>query len=106
MSQLKMLKSLLTEQLKGERVQEALERLPGWRLVEEVPALERVVQFEEPAGARRFVDFVCRVASLRKQPVTIGLAGEQVVVTLQGHPVRGCTGGLTNTTFDLAGIIG
>jgi hypothetical protein len=38
--------------------------------------------------------------------VSISLDEKEVTVTLKGHPVRGCTGGLTQAVIDLAGLIG
>jgi hypothetical protein len=43
---------------------------------------------------------------LRRQPVTVKLWEGGVVVTLHGKPARGCTGGLTEPVFTLAGLIG
>jgi hypothetical protein len=41
-----------------------------------------------------------------QQPATIELAGGVVSVTLAGHPIQGCVGGLTNAVFRLAAMIG
>lgn len=92
--------------LKAERVQEALKRLPGWELAAGGQEIVRTRRFKDAVGARAFVGLVCRLSSGQKQPVRIRLAGEQVVVTLKGHPVRGCAGGLGNPVFKLAEMIG
>jgi pterin-4a-carbinolamine dehydratase len=92
--------------LKAERVQEELERLPDWTLRPDGKGIERIRPFAEPSKARSFVNHVCRMSSLRRQPVTIAVDAKGVVVTLMGHPVRGCTGGLTGAVLDLAALIG
>ena len=92
--------------LKAERIQEQLQRLPKWSLRPDGSGIERVRQVDEPAKAKQFVSYVCRLSSLRRQPVTIDVGRKQVVVTLKGHPARGCTGGLTDAVFDLAALIG
>lgn len=48
----------------------------------------------------------CRLATHQGQPVMVGVLGGDVVVRLQGKPVRGCTGGITEPVFKLAGLIG
>lgn len=92
--------------LKSERVQDALDRLPGWKLSAEGQAIVRSQAFADAKAARSFVGLVCRLAAGQGQPVEIGLAGAKVVVKLQGHPVRGCTGGLGMPVFNLAEMIG
>lgn len=92
--------------LKAERVQESLQRLPGWSLGEDGGEIVRKRKFNDSSGARAYVNNVCRLAAMRRQPVEIGFSGAQVVVTLKGHPVRGCTGGLTETVLNLAATIG
>ena len=92
--------------LKAERVQEALKRLPGWELDAGGQEIVRARKFKDAVGARAFVGLVCRLSSGQRQPVRIRLSGERVVVTLKGHPVRGCTGGLGKPVFKLAEMIG
>ena len=92
-------------QLKPERIQELLRGLPGWRLGRQGLVCAR----EAASGAaaiRGYVNRVTRLATLRKQPVTIVIAPGEVVVTLPGHPARGCAGGITEAVFKLAGLIG
>ena len=91
--------------LKPERVQEALKKLPSWRLGHGV-AIESERWFSTSQGASSFARYACRLASKLGQPVKVDLADKQVVVTLTGHPVRGCTGGLTAPVFKLADLIG
>lgn len=93
-------------ELKPERVQQMLARLPNWGLRADGRAIERVREHASTKGARSFAAQVCRIATVQGQPVTVGLEGSKVVVTLTGHPVRGCTGGLTDPVFHLAELIG
>ena len=92
--------------LKPERVQEALAKLPSWRLGECGSVIESERQFATCSRASSFAAYACRLASKLDQPVKIDLADRTVVVTLAGHPVRGCTGGLTDPVFKLADLIG
>ena len=91
--------------LKAERVQEALRGLPGWSQTGE-DAIQRTRQFTNLAEAETYASFVGKLATCKRQPVTIALTGNRVAVTLTGHPVRGCTGGLTKAVFKLAAILG
>ena len=95
--------------LKPERVQQLLRELPGWSLGTGGCAIERSRQFTSVADAAEFVGVVGlagTLATFRRQPVTIALAGRNVSLTLTGHPIRGCTGGLTNPVFRLAAMLG
>lgn len=93
-------------ELKPERVQQHLARLPRWRLRPDGRGIERVREHRSTRGASRFAGNVCRLAAAQGQPVTVGLQGSKVAVTLTGHPRRGCTGGLTDAVFHLAELIG
>ncbi|MES1242816.1 MAG: 4a-hydroxytetrahydrobiopterin dehydratase [Acidobacteriota bacterium] len=92
--------------LKSERVQDELSRLPGWTLAAEGKALLQSREFGDVKAALAFIWLACRLAATQGQPVEIRLAGEKVMVKLQGHPVRGCTGGLGKPVFNLAEMIG
>lgn len=92
--------------LKPERVQQALKKLPSWRLSEDGLAIESERWFDTRQGASAFARYACRIASKLGQPVKVDLADKKAVVTLAGHPVRGCTGGLTAPVFRLADLIG
>jgi pterin-4a-carbinolamine dehydratase len=92
--------------LKPERVQQMLERLPGWALHSSGRAIVRVRMFTTERKAGSFVRKACWLATKLLQPVMVSLAGKEVTIALTGHPVRGCTGGLTNTVFNLADLIG
>ena len=97
---------LVNVNLKPERVQQLLAALPGWRLRGDGSGLESERQFTNPGAASSFAALACRLAALRGQPVKVDLSGGKVVVRLQGHPARGCVGGLTGPVFALAGLIG
>lgn len=92
--------------LKPERVQQLLRELPGWSLGAGGLAIERSRQFTSVTEAAEFVGAVGRLATSRRQPVTIALAGRTVSLALTGHPRKGCTGGLTHPVFRLAGMLG
>jgi hypothetical protein len=92
--------------LKPERVQQLLLGVPSWKLREDGRGIETLRRFSHPGAASTFAAQACRLAMLRRQPVSVKLWGGEVVVTLHGCPARGCTGGLTEPVFHLAGLIG
>ncbi len=92
--------------LKPERVQEALLSLPSWKLRQGSVGIETTRQFAAPQTASSFASYSCRMASKMGQPLKVDLVGKQVTVALPGHPVRGCTGGLTSVVFKVADLIG
>lgn len=92
--------------LKPERVQEALKSLPAWKLRRDGLAIESVRKCANSQRASSFAAHACRLASKLGQPAKVRIKGKKVVVTLTGHPVRGCTGGLTDAVFKLADLIG
>lgn len=92
--------------LKPERVQQMLERLPGWALHSSGRAIVRVRLFVTEQRAGSFARKACWLGTKLNQPVAVNLAGKEVTIALTGHPVRGCTGGLTNPVFKLADLIG
>ncbi|HWM89820.1 MAG TPA: 4a-hydroxytetrahydrobiopterin dehydratase [Thermoanaerobaculia bacterium] len=92
--------------LKPERIQEQLQRVPDWKLSPDGRGIVRTRELRDLVEARAFVDQVCRLSALQCQPVKVRLAGPKVEVTLEGHPVRGCIGGLGVPVFNLAEMIG
>ena len=94
------------QDLKPERIQEALKRLPAWMLSGNGAAIESPRLFVDNQAASAFARYACRIAGKMGQPVKVHLAGKRVLVTLTGHPVRGCIGGLTNAVFRTADMIG
>ena len=92
--------------LKPERVQQLLLALPGWKLREDGRAIVTERKFASAKTAGAFGALACRLATQERQPVAVRLVGEQIMITLPGHPLRGCVGGLTGPVFRLAGLIG
>jgi pterin-4a-carbinolamine dehydratase len=92
--------------LKPERVQQLLRELPGWSLGADGRSIERRRQFKSVAEAVEFVGLAGKLATSQRQPVTVALTGRNVSLALTGHPRKGCTGGLTNPVFRLAGLLG
>ena len=92
--------------LKPERVQQLLLGVPSWRLRKDGRGLETLRRFSHPGAASTFAAQACRLAVLHRQSVMVKLWEGDVVVSVHGHPVRGCTGGLTEPVFKLAGLIG
>jgi pterin-4a-carbinolamine dehydratase len=92
--------------LKPERVQQLLLTLPGWKLREDGRAIVTDRTFTNAQTAGAFAALACRLATQERQPVAVRLVGEQIMITLPGHPFRGCVGGLTGPVFRLAGLIG
>lgn len=92
--------------LKPERIQQLLQELPGWSLGSCGSFIERRRKFKSVDEAAEFVGFAGKLAGFQRQPMTIVLTGRSVSLTLTGHPVKGCTGGLTNPVFRLAGMLG
>jgi pterin-4a-carbinolamine dehydratase len=89
--------------LKSERVQDRIQELPNWELADEGKELRHVRKFLNPGDAEAWANFVIQLACSHGQPVTLGLAGKKVEVTLPGHPARGfIKGGITNAVVDLA----
>lgn len=92
--------------LKPERVQQLMLGLPGWKLRRGGRELETLRRFTSPGAASTFAALACRLAACQRQPVKVAVLGGDVVVRLQGNPVRGCTGGITEPVFNLARLIG
>lgn len=94
----------VTAYLKSERVEQRMKLLPGWKIRKDGTAMDRVRRYGDATSAAGFAGFVCKLAATHKQPVTVGLAGKQVVVTLTGHRVH--NGGINDNVLDLAEAIG
>jgi pterin-4a-carbinolamine dehydratase len=92
--------------LKAERVQEKLRGMPGWRLMPEAKAIDRVRQFPDPATAAAYASFLAQFASRSKQPVGIELAGSRVGITLWTKPQNGRRVGLTEAVLNFARALG
>lgn len=93
-------------ELKAERVQQQIARLLGWGEREGALGIHRARQFASHIEAEAFAAFVFKVASRRRQPVSVSQAGTKVSITLQGRPGRGYAAGLTDAVYDLACALG
>ena len=93
--------------LKPERVQEMLMKLPGWKLATEGQAILRRRQFTNQKETQAFVRLVSRLSAKYEQPVKIALSGKRVELTLAGRTPKHPNGErLTVDVFNLASQIG
>ncbi len=90
--------------LKPERVQQTLARLMGWEERPGVPGLHRVRGFASGMESEAYAGLVVRLATRRRQQVSVDLSGKQVHVTIQGRPGR--KAGFTDAAYDLACALG
>ena len=93
------------QRLKSERVQTRLKRMPGWTLVGDGLAIDRVRQFSDPLVAASYLTFASLVARQMGQPLRISLTGSTVVVVLTGRS-KGAAKGLSGEVLDLAEQLG
>src|SRR3954462_11596363 len=121
-STLKNLKKLSVrdlEELKPERVQEALQGMPGWKLDMSRKALDRLHEFSDSKVALAFATFATELAGAGRQPISVFVwggrgpqpisvfvSGGRVGLTLHGQPRRGKKGGLTLAVMELAKRLG
>jgi len=94
------------ERLRAERVQERLQRMPGWSLAVGGQALVRGRRFAHAADAADFAAFVLHTASRQQFPAEVFVAGSHVAVALQGHPAQGACGGINDKLLDFAASLG
>lgn len=96
----------LVEELKPERVQEALQAMPGWKLDMTRKAIDRVHEFSDSKVALAFATFATELAGAGRQPISVFVSGGRVGLTLHGQPRRGKKGGLTLAVMELAKRLG
>jgi hypothetical protein len=96
----------LAADLKKERLEELLRRVPGWGLAPSRQAIDRARVFPDPGVAEAYAAFVTRLARSRRQAVTIDVGGSQVIVTIYGQVEEACIAGLSEAAFALAADIG
>ena len=94
------------EELKPERVQEALQAMPGWKLDMNRKAIDRVHEFSDSKVALAFATFATELAGAGRQPISVYVSGGRVGLTLHGQPRRGKKGGLTLAVMELAKRLG
>lgn len=73
--------------LKAERVQlvqSRLKSMPGWELVNDKTAVQRVKEFPDPRVTMAYAAYVTELAANLKMPVLLLLCGTRAVVTLRG----------------------
>ncbi len=80
------------QKLKSERVQEELKAMAGWALAHEEQAVENVKTFATPGHAGLYGAFAIQSAAASGYPVTVGLSGNQVCVTVFAPEIDGCLG--------------
>jgi hypothetical protein len=94
------------EELKSERVEEALRAMPEWELTLDGQAITRPKELPTPEVASLYAAYVTGFAGYFGLPVAVSVSNGRVLVTLYG-PRRGeCMGGLTESVLDLARQIG
>lgn len=96
------------ERLKAERVQlvaQRLESLPGWRLIHDGMAIQRVHEFPELRVALAYAAYVGELSTSLKVPASVALAGSRVAVTVRGLRRRGFRE-VTDVTLDFAAELG
>jgi hypothetical protein len=92
--------------LKAERVQEMLQAMPQWRRTLGGKAINRVKAFPTPAVAALYGGYVIGLAGSLGLPVTVSVAGGQVLVTLHERRKHGYLVEITETVVDFAQQIG
>lgn len=93
------------QRLKSERVQSRLKRMPGWTLVGDGLAIDRVRQFADPLVAASYLTFASLVSRQMGQPLKISLTGSTVIIVLTGRS-KGAAKGLSDQVLDLAEQLG
>ncbi len=94
-----------TERLKAERVQLRLQRLPGWKMLAEAGAIDRVRRFEDPLVAATYLAFASLLARTVRQPLQVSLTDGNIIIALTGRK-KGPAKGLTEEVIDLAEQLG
>lgn len=78
----------VVQRLRPERVQDRLQKMPGWGLASAGRAVQRERELATPATAAEYAVFVLREAARAQQKVRVGLEGARVVVSVMA-PSRG-----------------
>ena len=94
------------QRLKAERVQEMLQAMPSWRLLEGGKSIDRAFLFPSPQVAESFSAFVLSFASAAGQAVNLDHHKSQMVVTLAGPRVKARRLDLTEDTLTFARKLG
>ncbi len=94
------------EELKPERVQEALQALPGWKLNLNRQSIERLHEFGDARVAMAYAAFVTYLTGADRQIVSVLVKGGHVGVSLHGYPRKGNKGGITKSVLEMAKLLG
>ncbi len=89
----------------AERVRSRLKRIPGWKMLAEGKAIDRVRQFEDPLVAASYLQFASLLARQVGQPLRVSVVGGTIVVALTGRS-KGADKGITDEVLDLAEQLG
>ena len=93
------------ERLKAERVQLRLRRMPGWKMLVEGKAIDRVRQFSDPLVAASYLAFASLLAREAGQPLRVLVVGGTIAIALTGR-TKGPDKGITDDVLDLAEQLG
>jgi pterin-4a-carbinolamine dehydratase len=96
----------VSQRLKSERVEEALQAIPAWRILRGRRSIDRVFTFPSPRVALAYAEFVSALATDMGLAVTLNLDREQVVLTLAGSRRRGRQWYLTEAVVAFAKQLG
>ena len=94
------------QRLKAERVQEMLQAMPSWRLLEGGKSIDRAFLFPSPQVAGAYSAFVLSYASAAGHAVNLDHQKSQVVVTLTAPRTKGRQGDLTEDILTFARNLG
>jgi pterin-4a-carbinolamine dehydratase len=100
-----MTQTQVERRLKVERVQVRLAQMPGWTLLAEGAAIDRVRNFQDPLVAAAYLAFASLLARQTGQPLQISVTGGIIVMALTGR-TKGTGKGITDAVLDLAGQLG
>jgi pterin-4a-carbinolamine dehydratase len=93
------------ERLKAERVQARLKHLPGWTMLGEGKAIDRVRKLEDPLVAATYLAFASLLARKAGQPLRVSMSGGKILLALTGR-TKGESRGLTEEVLALAEQLG
>lgn len=96
------------EQLKAERVQLVAQRLqlmPGWRLISDSTAIQRIHHFPEPRVALAYAAYVGELSTTLKVGAAVLITGARAVVTVRGVR-RGGFRDVTDALLEFAAALG
>lgn len=96
----------LRERLRSERVEQRLQRLPGWKMQPNRRAIDRVREFPDTDVAAAYANFAVMLAGRTKQPLLVTVMDSQVVLSLLGYPRRHGTAPVNERALEIAELLG